>query len=377
MEVSAAMEQRGLERKEPDAAFDLPDDVFRQRYRLKKETVWLLCDELAEELGDARTTTLSVEQQVLRALRFFATGSCQVSSVESDDPTGVTQPTDSKCVRRVAEAIIHAGTCNRWLHFPRTAEDKAPIKEAFRRRGAFPGVIGCVDASLIAIIAPKGDRKTWFMSPEGYYALNVMFICDSDMRILAVDPLRPGSDYDARVWRTNWLRRRFQEGCIAEAGEYLLGDSNYPLEPWLLTPIPGHPPAHSAEGRYNAAHAATWTVVERCIRLLKSRFRCLQQCHPLHYDPESAANVVAACTVLHNLCLDEGDSTFDDDCSNGAADSSSVPHPLGIPRRWSSLATYHRGQAFRDGVVGLFGTTRMQHQLFVRRIRRRMRRQQS
>ncbi|XP_037508778.1 putative nuclease HARBI1 [Rhipicephalus sanguineus] len=350
MEVSAAMEQRGLERKEPDAAFDLPDDVFRQRYRLKKETVWLLCDELAEELGDARTTTLSVEQQVLRALRFFATGSCQVSSVESDDPTGVTQPTDSKTRRPSRKPSVGA------VPFPASSD---------------------VDASLIAIIAPKGDRKTWFMSPEGYYALNVMFICDSDMRILAVDPLRPGSDYDARVWRTNWLRRRFQEGCIAEAGEYLLGDSNYPLEPWLLTPIPGHPPAHSAEGRYNAAHAATWTVVERCIRLLKSRFRCLQQCHPLHYDPESAANVVAACTVLHNLCLDEGDSTFDDDCSNGAADSSSVPHPLGIPRRWSSLATYHRGQAFRDGVVGLFGTTRMQHQLFVRRIRRRLRRQQS
>lgn len=51
------------------------------------------------------------------------------------------------------------------------AEDKAPIKQAFRRRGAFPGVVGCVDASLIA---PKGDRKTWFMSPEGYYALNVI-----------------------------------------------------------------------------------------------------------------------------------------------------------------------------------------------------------
>ncbi|KAH7950532.1 hypothetical protein HPB49_025508 [Dermacentor silvarum] len=125
------------------------------------------------------------------------------------------------------------------------------------------------------------------------------------MRILAVDALRPGSDHDAHVWRTTWLRRRFQEGHIAKAGEHLLGDSGYPLEPWLLTPVPGHPPAHTAEGRYNTAHASMRSVVERCIRLLKSRFRCLQRYRALHYEPDRAANIVAACAVLHNLCLDE------------------------------------------------------------------------
>lgn len=153
-------------------------------------------------------------------------------------------------------------------------------------------------------------------------------------------------------------------------------DSNYPLEPWLLTPIPGHPPTHSSKGRYNGAHTATWSVVQRCIRLLKSRFRCLQQCHPFHYDPESAANIVTACTVLHNLRLDEGYSTFEDEFNIGAADSSGVFCPLEIPRRWSSLVTYHLGQAVPDGVVSSFGTTPMQHQLFVRKIRRKLRRQQ-
>ncbi|XP_072145107.1 putative nuclease HARBI1 [Dermacentor andersoni] len=94
------------------------------------------------------------------------------------------------------------------------------------------------------------------MCRKGYYALNCMFICDADMKILALDPMRPGSDHDAFVWRTTWLRRRFQAGRIVNAGEYLLGDSGYPLEPWLLTPVPGHPPVHTAEGQYNTAHAA-------------------------------------------------------------------------------------------------------------------------
>ncbi|XP_065280784.1 putative nuclease HARBI1 [Dermacentor albipictus] len=144
------------------------------------------------------------------------------------------------------------------------------------------------------------------------------------MKILAVDPLRPGSDHDAFVWRTTWLRRRFQAGRIVNPGEYLLGDSGYPLEPWLLIPVPGHPPAQTAEGQYNTAHGAMRSVVERCIGLLKSRFRCLQQYCTLLYEPERAANIVAACAVLHNLRLSEGNIDSGDDDSDDVSSSSST-----------------------------------------------------
>ncbi|KAH7985442.1 hypothetical protein HPB49_026415 [Dermacentor silvarum] len=65
------------------------------------------------------------------------------------------------------------------------------------RRSAIPGMIGCMDGSLIAIIAPKGERKAAFMCRKGYYAENCMFhICDADMRILTMDPIRPESHRD-------------------------------------------------------------------------------------------------------------------------------------------------------------------------------------
>ncbi|XP_049518731.1 putative nuclease HARBI1 [Dermacentor silvarum] len=159
---------------EAEDAFDMPDDVFRQHFRPRKETVRWLCDEVAEELGGVRSTALSVERQVLCALRFFATGSFQ-GSVGSEETIGVTQPAVSKCVRRVAEAIVHAGTRNKWVHYPRTSEEKAAVKEGFLRHGGIPGVIGCVDGSLIAIIAPKGDNKAAYMCRKGFYALN-MFV---------------------------------------------------------------------------------------------------------------------------------------------------------------------------------------------------------
>ncbi|XP_072141013.1 putative nuclease HARBI1 [Dermacentor andersoni] len=259
--MAVALRRRRREQGEPDDAFDMPDDHFRRRFRLSKGTVRLLCEELAGELEAERATGLSVERKVLCALRFFATGSFQ-ASVGSEETIRVSQSTVSECVRRVAEAVVNAGARNKWVHFPKTAEEKAAVKEGFLRRGVIPGVIGCVDGSLIAIIAPKGERKAVFMCRKGYYALNCMFICDADMKILALDPMRPGSDHDAFVWRTTWLRRRFQAGRIVNAGEYLLGDSGYPLEPWLLTPVPGHPPVHTAEGQYNTAHAAMRSVVE-------------------------------------------------------------------------------------------------------------------
>ncbi|XP_065280214.1 putative nuclease HARBI1 [Dermacentor albipictus] len=334
--MAVALRRRRREHGEPDDVFDMPDDHFR----LSKGTVRLLCEELAGELEAERATGLSVERKVLCALRFFATGSFQ-ASVGSEERIRVSQSTVSECVRRVAEAVVIAGA-RKWVQFPKAAEEKAAVKEGFLRRGAIPGVIGCVDGSLVAIVAPKGEHKAAFMCRKGYYALNCMFICDADKKILAVDPLRPGSDHDAFVWRTTWLRRRFQAGCIVNPGEYLLGHSGYPLEPWLLTPVPDHPPAQTAEGQYKTAHGAMRSVVERRTGLLKSRFRCLQRYRTLLYEPERAANIVAACAVLHNLRLSEGNIDSGDDDSDDDSSSSSSTELCGngdtIPQGGRDLA---------------------------------------
>nr|XP_054923178.1 putative nuclease HARBI1 [Dermacentor andersoni] len=116
------------------------------------------------------------------------------------------------------------------------------------------------------------------------------------------------------------------------------GDSGYRLEPWLLTPVPGHPPVQTAKGQYNTGHAAMRSVVGRCIGLLKSCFRCLQRYRTLLCEPERAANIVAACAVLHNLRLSEGDKESDDDSDDDGRSSSSKldgngdPIPHGLPQ---------------------------------------------
>lgn len=80
------------------------------------------------------------------------------------------------------------------------------------------------------------------------------------------------------------------------------GDSGYPLEPWLLTPV-ANPTAGTGEDAYNRAHTGTRVVVEQCIGLLKMRFRCLQKYRTLHFNPERCTNIITACAILHNVCL--------------------------------------------------------------------------
>lgn len=63
-----------------------------------------------------------------------------------------------------------------------------------------------------------------------------------------------------------------------------IGDSGYPLQPWLLTPILH--PRNPHEERYNGSLTKTRVCVERAFGILKSRFRCLDHsggilCYPI------------------------------------------------------------------------------------------------
>ena len=58
-------------------SLDLNDDELRQRYRFGREGILYLADLLREDLTRPtnRNHALTVEQQVMVALRFFASGS--------------------------------------------------------------------------------------------------------------------------------------------------------------------------------------------------------------------------------------------------------------------------------------------------------------
>ncbi|KAH7948727.1 hypothetical protein HPB49_001366 [Dermacentor silvarum] len=349
--AAAAVAQR--RRPEVDDAFEeLTEEEFRQYFRLSKRTVRTLCDELDPISGCQRASGLSTERKVLCALRFFGTGSFQ-RSVGREEQIGVAQSTVSNTIHEVTEAIISVSARKKLVDFSLTPAAKDEAKAAFARRGAIPGVQACVDGTLIAIMKPEGlspaDTAS-FMSRKGYYALNVMVVCNAELRILVVDPRFPGSCHDSWVWQHNPLRARL--AAQLQPGEYLLGDSGYSLEPWLLVPVPGSHAGTTSQGRYNREHASMRNVVERCIGVLKSKFRCLQHFRTLLYSPDRAARIIYACVALHNIALDAGDWSLDD--YGGEVPPAEEPEEPGDSHVLAPHDVFLRGRQQRSAVVNLF-----------------------
>ncbi|CAN7941684.1 unnamed protein product, partial [Ixodes hexagonus] len=307
--------------------FELPEESFRRRYRLSKNVLRWLCDELREEPEVRRLRTLwtvmTVELQVLCALRFYATGAYQ-GSVATDETVRRDQATVSVTVRSVSIAIVRCLAIQRgWIRFPQTPSERNGVARGFRLLGRIPGVIGCIDGTMISIIAPPKTDTTVttaaYWCRKQFYALNVLMVCDAKCQVLCIDPRYPGSVHDSFAWQFSWLRDNFEQGWLIDDGQFLLV-----ARPWSLGSSPLSLDSMAC-GRFNKAHSSMRSVVESCIRLLKNRFRCLQRNRTLYYHPTVATAIITACAVLHNICLESWEPEPEADSDSGPPELESEP----------------------------------------------------
>lgn len=108
------------------------------------------------------------------------------------------------------------------------------------------------------------------------------------------------------LWHTCALYRNSRFFTAMEAGVLdgiILGDSGYPLNRWLYTPVPS--PQDGADQRYNIAHRRTRCWVEHAFGILKMRFRVLHS--ECRLQPVKLCKVATACAALHNIAIDNND----------------------------------------------------------------------
>lgn len=129
-------------------------------------------------------------------------------------------------------------------------------------------------------------------------------IVDHEYRILNVNAKFPGATHDSHIWRMSAARNHLSN-TYRNSNEWLLGDSGYPLEPWLLTPF-AQPNSIECQ-MFNSAHSKARSTVERAIGLLKGRWRCLCKQRTLHYKPAVCSKIINACAALHNICIQMDD----------------------------------------------------------------------
>ena len=101
-------------------------------------------------------------------------------------------------------------------------------------------------------------------------------------------------------------------------GEHKLGDSEYMLRPYLLTPY--RQPASPAQSNYNYAHKRTRVLIEETFGRWKGRFHCLQG--EIRMTSEKVCKIIIVCAVLHNMAIMWKLPLLEDHLP-----LSSIPHP--------------------------------------------------
>ena len=273
------------------------DDELIARYRLDRPAILDLCHDFNRylERPTRRSQSLPVSLQILIALRYYATGT--FLSMVGDGHT-VGKMSVSRCIHKVTHALLQQ--VHRHITFPRTMEAQRRVMIDFYSIAGFPRVLGAVDGSLVPIKGPSIDEHV-YVCHKGYHALNVQAISDSNLKFVHFVARWPGSTHDAFVWANCQVSSDFEEGRLPQ-NVWVLGDSGYPLKPWMMTPFLN--PSTGAQRRYNKAHKKTRCVIERTFGVWKSRFRCLDKSGGnMMFSPERCCRDIIATAILHNICI--------------------------------------------------------------------------
>ena len=166
----------------------------------------------------------------------------------------------------------------------------------------------------------------------------------------------PGSMHDARVLSKSQLYRKVVSKEILNTNSrningrdvlpFLLGDSPYPLNVWLMKPFPHNSALSSTEQTFNYRLSRACIVVENAFGHLKARWQRLMKQNDM--DISHVPQVVTTCCILHNLCVVHGEAFNDTWLKDPQLGQPHSPTPSSVPTS--------QARAVRDTLVEYFRT---------------------
>ncbi|XP_037933030.1 putative nuclease HARBI1 [Teleopsis dalmanni] len=183
-----------------------------------------------------RNTYIPNHIRLTAALHFYATGSF-LRDIGEDFVCPMSKSTLCLVIKEVT-FIIQDKLMQKYIRFPTSADEQNIVKQRFFNATGFPGVIGAVDCTHIKIKKPHIEVEHCYRNRKGYFSKDVQLICDFDLKILGCYARYGGSTHDAFIWENSAIKK-FLEVNHRQNNDsiWLLGDSGYPLQPWLMTPF--------------------------------------------------------------------------------------------------------------------------------------------
>ncbi|XP_031331955.1 putative nuclease HARBI1 [Photinus pyralis] len=269
------------------------DEAFLDRFRLSKDCILAILEQIEEQISylTDRNEAVDALTQLLLTLRFYASGSM---IIVAGDFGGIHKSTASRIIARVTRAI--ASLAQHYIKMPSTDEEKAQTTRKFYNVSRFPKVIGAIDCTHVRIQSPGGDDAERYRNRKGYFSINVQTVCDAELRIQNIVARWPGSVHDSTIFGNSRLKALMETDY---QDYFLVGDSGYPVENYLMTPLLN--PNTPAQHLYNEAQIRTRNVVERSYGVWKRRFAVLSL--GLRVKLTTTLNIIVATAVLHNIAI--------------------------------------------------------------------------
>lgn len=280
------------------------------------------------------------------------------------------------------------GLCH--LNWP-DADEMDKIKAKNEKIKGLPNCCGAIDTTHIMLCLPSGEpnSKVWLDSEKNHsmviqvnwYAfsfskwkislyfgirfctrlnseLDPLFqvIVDPDMRFRDMITGWPGSMNELQILKSSGFYKLCEKGARlngksvnvsdrSEIREYIVGDSGYPLLPWLITPYQDTDASEHKSG-FNKRISATRSVASRALARFKDMWRFFQG-EMWRPDKHRLPRMILVCGLLHNIMIDHME---DDEKSEAMMMHSSCLHDGNYKLQVCGMADAN-GVAVRDALA--------------------------
>ena len=293
------------------------DKRFKQTFRVSRKTFDFILCKIRHKLERQTVCEepISAEFRLAICLYRLGRGDYLYSIAEM---AGLGRSTVTTIVNEVTEAIVKC----LWtecisVHMPKTENEFKEKILDMEELWQFPFSWAAVDGCHIPIKCPPGgaNARKEYHNFKNFYSIILMALVDARYRFIWGSCGFPGNSHDSIILQSTSLWSAISNGQLLpdftheeqrlSVPPLILGDSAFPLETFLMKPYTNA--VLTKEQRYfNYRLSRARMIVEGAYGQLKGRWRFLLRKSESNFQETKLA--VLSCMILHNICLDQGDT---------------------------------------------------------------------
>lgn len=224
---------------------------------------------------------------------------------------GIAEGTVILYCKRIMKAIISNKA--KFIKWPTDERSREFVHAGFEAIGGIEDIIGAIDGTYFILQNAPQKEKYLYFTRKKKYALHCQGIVDHRGIFISYDIGWPDSVYDAKVYRNSYFYAN--RSTLIKGNDFLIGDSAYPLSPFLIKPF-SKPNENQAE--FNRIFSSHRIVVEHSFGRIKNRFAGIGDITVKKIS--TAINMIDCSIILHNFLELHNDAWEDyennDDDSN-------------------------------------------------------------